>query len=116
MELTLKNGVYPPNPTGGVATVTGTEELAQRLAMKLGARRGAFAPMPEFGSRMGELLRTVKPSQRAAAAALYAAEALSGEPQVSVEGAEVTPLPDGGARVTLTLAYGGEASAVELTI
>lgn len=116
MELELKNGVYTPRSTGGVATVTGAEELAQRAAMKLGARRGAFAAMPDFGSRMTELLRGVRPSQRSAAARLYAAEALSDEPDVSVESAEVTENPDGSAQVALTLSYTGGALEVKLSI
>lgn len=116
MELEMTGGQYVPRRTGGVATVSGTQETAQRIAMKLGARRGGFVPMPDYGSRMYALLSRVKPSERADAAKAYAAEALSDEPGVTVEGAEVVPDGEGGAAVTLTLSYDGDTLDVALTV
>lgn len=116
MELKLTDGRYVPGRAGGIDTVTGDEELAQRIAMKLGARRGGFAAMPDYGSRMYALLRGVKPSERADAARACAAEALSDEPDLTVESAELTPDGDGGARVALTLSRGGISLSAEVSI
>ena len=46
MELELKNGRYV-TADGAPATVSGAEELRQRILMKLCARRGSFLPLPE---------------------------------------------------------------------
>ena len=42
MELKLVDGNYVADATGGLAAVSGTEELAQRVVMKLTAREGGF--------------------------------------------------------------------------
>ena len=77
MELELKNGRYV-TADGAPATVSGAEELRQRILMKLCARRGSFLPLPEYGSRL-HLLQRCKAAQREAAARQYIAEALEGE-------------------------------------
>ena len=58
---------------------------------KLQCRRGGFTPFPQLGSRMYMLFRE-KRTDRSAAAARYAAEALMDEPGAYVTGAEVTEL------------------------
>ena len=39
MEIKLENGNYVPGKYSGLTTVSGDEETAQRIAMKLTARR-----------------------------------------------------------------------------
>ncbi|MDO4815178.1 MAG: hypothetical protein Q4A83_01050 [Bacillota bacterium] len=84
MELKLENGKYIAR-NGGVATVKGAEELAQRITMKLAARRGKFWPMPDYGSRLYTLLQGVKPEDRKTAVREYVAEALADEQGISFD-------------------------------
>ena len=51
MELRLKDGKYD-SIGARLCTVSGAEELAQRVMMKLAARRGSFWPLPDYGSRL----------------------------------------------------------------
>ena len=83
MELKLENGRYLSSATG-LAEVSGTEELAQRICMKLAARRGKFWLMPDYGSRLYTLISGVKPADREAAVRAYVAEALQDESRVSL--------------------------------
>ncbi|MEG1633340.1 MAG: hypothetical protein RR314_04740 [Oscillospiraceae bacterium] len=109
MELALENGKYTASATGRLNTVEGERELCQRLVMKLSARRGGFAPLPDYGSRLHELLRSVKPSEREGAARQFAAEALADEPGVTVESAAVVDKGDGTAELSLALRVGDGA-------
>lgn len=61
MELKLVDGAYVLGAGGRMSRVTKAEEIAQRVMMKLTARRGGFAPLPEYGSALHTLLRTAKP-------------------------------------------------------
>lgn len=115
MEIALENGRYVPADTGGLEEVSGTRELAQRLAMKLAARRGGFAPLPDYGSRLYTLTASARPSERAAAARQLAAEALADEPDVAVRDAAVTLLEDGGAEIRITLET-GERGEIDLRV
>ena len=83
MELKLQNGNYVPGGAGGFETVTGAQELLQRVLMKLMARRGALPMIPELGSRL-YLLGREKAGQRSAAVQEYVAEALSEEPEIQL--------------------------------
>ena len=82
------NGEYIPDVWGGHETVTGEEELMQRVLFKLLCRRGGFAPYPELGSRLYELLR-MKPAERNSCARQFILEALENEPEVTLITAEV---------------------------
>lgn len=93
MELRLVNGKYVTAAQGGFETVSGSAELAQRIEMKLCARRGGFALMPQFGSRL-YLLPAVRASEREAAARQYIAEALADEPQVELDAITLTYVGD----------------------
>lgn len=116
MELKLKNGKYTAVSRGGLERVSGTEELRQRVEMKLTARRGGFALMPEFGSRL-YLLSSVKPSHRAAAAEQYIREALSDESGLSLETVGLKERSHGGAALDVTLKKsGGSAFSVSVLI
>lgn len=57
-----------PASAGGVETVSGAEETAVRITMKLTARRGGFPLLPDYGSRLYQLAQ-VKPSERESAVA-----------------------------------------------
>ena len=61
MELKLIDGDYAADASGGLATVSGIEELAQRVLMKLTARRGSFPLMPDYGSRLYTCPRSSPP-------------------------------------------------------
>ena len=78
MEIKLNGGRYTAGKYSGLERVTGEEETAQRLSMKLTARRGGFAPLPEYGSRL-YTLPLIKASERGSAARQFIAEALAGE-------------------------------------
>lgn len=99
-ELKLQNGKYTASRYGGLETVRGSGELAQRVEMKLCARRGGFALMPEFGSRL-YLLPTIPPSQREAAARQYIAEALADETGIRLESLELFPSGDDGVKLSM---------------
>ena len=45
-------------PQGWVVPITGAEEIAQRLHLRLGVRRGSFRLDPELGSRLYSLSRS----------------------------------------------------------
>ena len=111
MELKLENGGYVPARYLDLATVSGAEELAQRIVMKLTARRGGFAPLPDYGSRL-YALGAVKAGQREAAARQYIAEALSGETGVALTELAMDEL-DGALTLKLTFAAGDGSVEVE---
>ena len=83
MELELKNGHYTPAANGMFREVSGVYELAQRITMKLAARRGAFAPMPNYGSRIYTILK-VPSYDREARLREFIYEALSDEQGVKL--------------------------------
>lgn len=84
MELRLERGEYIAREHGGLESISGADELRQRVEMKLAARRGCYPLMPEYGSRLYTLSR-VKPSQRQSAAEQFIAEAISDEPGLEIE-------------------------------
>lgn len=114
MELLIKDRDYVPDGTGGLVRVSGTDELLQRVLFRLSARRGGFSPLPEVGSRL-HLLWSEKPSNRAAAAKKYVAEALRDEKELTVTDVSVTPCGDG-MKVTAALRYQGEDLALTVSM
>ena len=115
MELKLRDGRYTLSAAGVPETVRGTEEILQRALMRLTARRGAFWPEPEYGSRLHTLLQ-LKPSQRAAAAKLFVTEALSGEPEVRATDVAFLPGVDGCATVSVTLEAEGQTAKLMIEV
>lgn len=105
MELKLVNGRYVPAEHQGFSQIEKLDELAQRIAMKLTARRGRFMPLPTYGSRL-YLLPTLKPSQRETAARQYVIEALTDESDVELEKLEFSSDGDLGDLI-LTFVYKG---------
>jgi hypothetical protein len=108
MELKLVDGNYVADATGGLAAVSGTEELAQRVVMKLTARRGGFPLMPDYGSRLYTLPK-VRPSQRRMAAEQYVLEALEGEEGLVLRGLDISYPEDGCLELQLVFDYGKDA-------
>lgn len=106
MELKLEQGRYVPGGKG-LETVSGAEEIAQRVVMRLTARRGGFAPLPEYGSRLYLLPRTALPSHWKTAAMHYVAESLAEEPNVVVTDVTVTPLTGDSLRVDVSFTADG---------
>lgn len=105
MEIKLENGNYVPGKYSGLTTVSGDEETAQRIAMKLTARRGGFAPLPDYGSRL-YTLPAVKPSERQTAARQFIAEALSGETDAALSALSISQ-GNGTLSLSLTFQVGG---------
>ncbi len=112
MELKLTNGAYSASSAGGLAAVTGAEELAQRVAMKLTARRGGYAPWPNYGSRLYALTGE-RPDGLASQARQYVAEALSDEEGVAVE--DVTARVANGV-LTLLVTLSAEDDTLEVSV
>lgn len=115
MELKIRDGQYVPGAGGSLETVEGEAEVVQRVLMRLAARRGGFAPDPEYGSRLHTLCR-LKPGQRAAAAQQFVREALAAETEAEVRSVEYCPGTDGEAAVNVVLAVGGTETAVTVKV
>ena len=115
MELKLRSGAYVLSGAGLPETVRGAEETLQRALMRLSARRGSFAPAPDYGSRL-YTLGALKPSQRAAAARLFVTEALAGEPGIGVESVTYAPGAGDTAAVAVELSLGGQAAEITLEV
>ena len=78
MELRLVNGDYAVGEYHDFESVSGAGETAQRAMMKLAARRGGCAVLPEYGSRL-YTLASVKEIERDGCVRQFVAEALDGE-------------------------------------
>ena len=100
---------------GGLRTVTGAEEVLQRVLFQLQARRGSFPFLPELGSRL-YLLPREKPGAWEALARQYAVEALRGEAELEVAGVTAAKTGAGALEVQVRLSWNGEPLAVSLTV
>lgn len=111
MELMVRDGDYVSDGEGGFLRAVGSQELLQRVLWKLTIRRGSFSLLPELGSRLFLLLREA-PGRRAALARQYVAEALAGEEELEITGAELS----GDGRLQVDLLWRGEplSAAVEV--
>lgn len=108
----LRDGDYRPNGTGGFLQAAGAEEVLERVLFQLSAKRGSFPLLPQVGSRL-YLLPRAKASAREALAASYAAEALAGEPDLTVTG---TVWDQEKQMVTVFLNWQGEALQADVTV
>lgn len=88
MELKIENGDYVRGPGGVLETVSGTEALVQRAAMRLATRRGEFV----YDAALGSHLDTLKPDSPDAERRAFAMaqDALRAMPEVSVRNVHVT--------------------------
>lgn len=116
MELKLENGKYVPGEYQGLGKVEGTDEIKQRILMKLRVKKGAFIPMPEYGSRLYSL-SSVKPSLRGAAAKQFVLEALSGEKDLELTKLELFEQNEGEILLGMSFSWkGGEDFGLETRI
>ena len=126
MGLSLRNGDYVPDGTGGLRRTEGREALLEQVLFRLTARRGTFPFLPELGSRLWQLgqlpaARRGRWGQRPAArrqsaAEQYVAEALAAEPGLTVEQVILTESGGGRAQVTVGLTWQGEALSVTVEV
>ncbi len=116
MEIALEGGRYKAAKLGGLETLTGTQELMQRILMKLTARRGGFALWPSYGSRLYTLAGAVKPKDRLTAARQFVSEALADEAGVEISGLAVTEGGDGTLSICLELTAPGGPLDIDLTV
>lgn len=107
MELKLTGGKYTLGTCRDPVEIKELEELEQRIVMKLTVRRGAFSPLPDYGSRLYLLSRT-KPSSRETAARQYIQEALADENDLELSALELSQTEDGDDALRLTFTYKGE--------
>ena len=115
MGLSLRNGDYVPDGTGGLRRAEGREALLERVLFRLTARRGTFPFLPDLGSRLWQLGQ-LPAAQRQSAAEQYVAEALSAEAELAVE--QVSLAGGGGnrAQVTADLVWRDEELSVTVEV
>ena len=113
MELKLCEGSYAVR-SGTLDTVTGDEELAQRIMMKLSAHRGKFWPKPDYGSRLYTLCSGERPSNRENAVRQYVAEALSDEHDVELKELSIKNTASDAISIDLVFAYPGGSFSVNV--
>lgn len=112
MALKLMEGDYVPDRAGAFVSLTGKEELLNRVLFKLTARRGSFPLLPEVGSRLYLLLRE-KPANRQAMGAAYVTEALSDEEGLSVT---ETVWDEGSHTLRVFLQWQGESLSADISV
>ena len=112
MGLSLRNGDYVPDGTGGLRRTEGREALLEQVLFRLTARRGTFPFLPELGSRLWQL----PAARRQSAAEQYVEEALAAEPGLTVEQVILTESGGGRAQVTVGLTWQGEALSVTVEV
>lgn len=115
MELKIKDGDYAADGCGGLERVSGSEELLQRVLFRLRVRRGSFPFLPTLGSRLHQLGAQPR-AQRPAAAQAYAAEALSEEEDLAVEGVTLTACEDGETKLIVHMRWKGETLDAAVTL
>ena len=111
MGLSLRNGDYVPDGTGGLRRAEGQAALLERVLFRLTARRGTFPFLPELGSRLWQLGQ-LSAAQRQSAAEQYVTEALAGETGLAVEQVDLAESAGGQAQVTAELTWQGETLSV----
>lgn len=116
MGLSLRNGDYVPDGTGGLRRTEGREALLEQVLFRLTARRGTFPFLPELGSRLWQLGQ-LPAARRQSAAEQYVAEALAAEPGADggagdFDGIRRRP----GHQVTVGLTWQGEALSVTVEV
>lgn len=113
MCLKMADRDYIPDGTGGFQRAQGQESLLQEALFLLTARRGAFAPMPELGSRL-YLLTREKAALRESLARAYAQEAVE---QLGLKVVDAEVWQDGDVlRITVTLAGDNQVNALEVLV
>ena len=109
MGLSLRNGDYVLDGTGGLRRAEGREALLERVLFRLTARQGTFPFLPELGSRLWQLGQ-LSAAQRQSAAEQYVEEGLTVD--------QVTLAESGGgrARVTASMTWRGDSLSVTVEV
>ena len=115
MGLSLRNGDYVPDGTGGLRRAEGQAALLERVLFRLTARRGTFPFLPEMGSRL-YLLGREKSSARETLALQYVTEALAQETGLAVLDTELQEDGTGAAVLTVNLEWQGTPLAVQVDV
>ena len=114
MGLSLRNGDYVPDGTGGLRRTEGREALLEQVLFRLTARRGTFPFLPELGSRLWQLGQ-LPAARRQSAAEQYVAEALA-EENVDVGEVTLSGGEGGHMEVSVFLTWQGEELEASVTI
>ncbi|MEO1069431.1 MAG: hypothetical protein AAFW95_09975 [Cyanobacteria bacterium J06638_6] len=96
----------PQGRVTDLATIDGTDNLAQAVVMRLLTPRGELTALghPEYGSRLHELIGQLNVETNLGLIRLYVLESLAQEPRLeSVESLEVTPAPGTRDRINVFL-------------
>ena len=115
MGLSLRNGDYVPDGTGGLRRAEGQAALLERVLFRLTARRGTFPFLPELGSRLWQL-GPVSAALGLWGGEQYVAEALAPEPGLAVEQVTLTESGGGRAQVTASMTWQGERLSVTVEV
>lgn len=114
MALKIIDGKYALNDRGDTVSVTGDDEITERILFKLRVRRGSFLPIPNLGSRL-YLLPKEKRADMENAARGYITQALAEETDVTVSDVTAQYEKDG-VLLCITLNYGGTAREISLFV
>lgn len=115
MTLLLKDGDYVRGSDGTLTSLSGMEEVLQRVLIKLTARRGGFPLLPELGSRL-YLLSRQSPASRETLAKQFVQEALADEPELTVTDVTLTPLDNGRLRLSAQLTWQGQELTASMVV
>lgn len=83
MDMRIQNGDFVPDRRGIPRSCSGCEEVINRVLLALTARRGGFAKLPRFGSRLYQL-RGGSQERMDSEAAVMVREALEEVDEVTV--------------------------------
>lgn len=122
--LLADHGEPEPLQTADLSTLTGRENLAQALLLRLLTPRGALAALghPDYGSRLSELIGRNKTESLRLLCRAFALEAVRQEPRVEDAATELTfdPESEDGSTFVFTLGVrpvaGGDAVTLGLEL
>ncbi len=112
MDTMLQNGDLALCERGFPITVTGVQEHAQRLLLRLSTQKGAFALDPSFGSELHRL----RGSNLSREAERLVAQAAAQIPGVTVQTVTCTQAEQGAVRLDIHLVAAGENATLGLLI
>ena len=114
MALKIIDGRYALSDRGETVSVTGDDEITERILFKLKVRRGSFLPIPNLGSRL-YLLPKEKRADMENAARGYITQALAEETEVTVTNVTAQYEKDG-ILLSLTVNYGEADREISLLV
>ena len=112
MDTLLTHGDHATDARGIPVSITGTDELLQRVLLRLIVRRGSFKYDKDLGSELYRLSRDTSSATRRAALS-YVREALSTLPQLSVVDVDIRTERER-MLITVELSYEGSRYLLEI--